>query len=214
MGALIWRELAVVVRTPAFWVSTVLYICILAAYVLVWGEGIPIVGARSNWEQFTMTQRVILAILLPWTAARCGYSSRRELALLGLLTARPPSVILFAKWAALGTSLLGMAVSALPVTVLMQQVAAVPTVTLVLDMVPLAAIAFLVAGVTTLALLAVNAPTTVWVITGGTMLAAAIVGPPSPGAAAAKIAAAAIAVALGLLAVRAMPMYLPESDVR
>ena len=210
MGALIWREIVAVTRAPAFWVSAVLYVAALTAFVVVWGDGIPVAGARSSWEQFTLFQRVLLAILLPWTAARCGTSSRRELTLIGFLTARSPSSVLLAQCAALAVSLLALALSALPIMVLMQQIAATSLAAVTLAMAPAAVLALLVAVVTVTATIAIGAPLRVWGVAGTLTLVAAVVGPPGPGAAPFVLAAVVVAAWLCLSALRSRLVYLPE----
>ena len=209
MGALIWRELVAITRTPAYWVSAVLYITALTGFVVVWGDGIPVVGARSSWEQFTMFQRVLLAIVFPWTAARCGTSSRRELTLIGFLSARSPSSVLLAQSAALAVSLLALALSSLPVMALMQQIAASPAA-VALDMAPVAVLALLVAIVTITLTIAIEAPIRVWGVAGTLTLVAAVVGPPRPGTAPFVLAAVVVAVWLCLSALRSRLVYLPK----
>ena len=211
MGALIWREIVAVTRAPAYWVSAVLYVAALTAFVVVWGDGIPVVGARSSWEQFTMFQRVVLAILLPWTAARCGTSSRRELALIGFLTARSPSSVVLAQCAALAVSLLALALTALPVMALMQKVAVVSPAAVVLDIAPVAVLALLVAVVTVTASMAIESPIRVWGVAGIVTLVAAVVGPPRPGAAPFVFAAVVVSAWACLSAVRSRIVYVPEA---
>ena len=210
MGALIWRELAVITRTAAFWVSTGLYVAALTAFVAVWGDGVPVVGAQSSWEQFAMVQRMLLAVLLPWTAARCSASSRRELVLLGAIAAKRPGALLWAKGAALAASLLALALSALPLIVLMQQVGAASPTTLVLDMAPAAALALLVAGLTTAMTVVLEAPIRVWAVTGALTLVSAVFGPPAPRLALLWLAVFATVAALCLHAMRSTLTYLPE----
>ena len=210
MGALIWRDLTVITRTPAFWVSAALYVAVLTAFVVVWGDGVPVVGAQSNWEQFTMAQRVLLAVLLPWTAARCSASSRRELVWLGAISGQRPWVLLLAKYAALAAALLALALSALPMIVLMQQIGAASTTTAALDMAPVAALALFVAGVTTAMTVVLEAPIRVWAVTGGVTLISAIFGPPAPRVALLWLAVFGTVAALCVLAMRSTLTYLPE----
>ena len=210
MGALIWRELVAITRTPAYWVSAAVYIAALTAFVIVWGDGIPVVGARSSWEQFTMAQRVFLAMLLPWTAARCATSSRRELTLLGFMTARSSSSILFAQGVALAVALLALALSALPVMALMQQIAVVPLSVVVLDMAPAAVLALLVAAVTGAIAVALETPIRIWAVSGTLTLGAVIVGPPRPGMVPFVLAVFVVAIWSCLSALRSKLVYLPE----
>lgn len=210
MGALIWRELTVISRTPGFWVSAALYVVALTAFVVVWGDGVPVVGAQSSWEQFTMAQRLLLAALLPWTAVRCSASSRRELVLLGAIAAQRPRALLWAKGAALAASLLGLALSALPVIVLMQQVGATSPTTAALDMAPVGALALLVAGLTTAMTVVLEAPIRVWAVTGGVTLVSAVFGPPTPRVALLWLAVFGTVAAVSLHAMRSTLTYLPE----
>jgi len=210
LGALIWREIVAVTRAPAYWVSAVLYAAALTAFVIVWGDGIPVVGARSSWEQFTMFQQVLLAVLLPWTSARCGTSSRRELTLIGVLTARSPSQILLAQCAALALSLFALALSALPVIALMQQIAAPSLAVVAQDMVPAAALALLVAVVTVTVAAVIEAPIRVWSVAGTLTMIAAVIGPSRPAAAPFVFAAIVVAGWLCFSALRSRLVYLPE----
>lgn len=210
MGALIWRELTIITRTPAFWVSAALYIAGLTAFVVVWGDGVPVIGAQSNWEQFTMAQRMLLAVLLPWTAARCSASSKRDLVLLGAVAAKRPRALLWAKAAALAVSLLALALSALPLIVLMQQIGAASPTTAVLDMAPVAALALFVAGVTTTMTVVLEAPIRVWAVTGGVTLVSAVFGPPTFRGAVLWLAVFGTVAVLCLHAMRSTLTYLPE----
>jgi hypothetical protein len=211
VGALIWRQLVVVTRTPALWVSAALYVSALTAFVLIWGDGIPVVGAASNWQQFTMTERMFLAVLLPWTAARCSAASRRELTLLGLLAAQPPAAVVIATCAALAAMLFAVALAALPVLALMQQIAAVTTATVALDFAPLAALTVFIAAVTTATAVVLENPVRVWAVSGSVTLVALAVIPLEFRSAPIWLIAAVAAFASSLPAARARLTYLAEN---
>lgn len=211
MGALIWRELVAITRTPAYWVSAAVYVVALAAFVVVWGDGIPVVGARSSWEQFAAAQRVFLAVLLPWIAVRCGWSSRHELALVGFVTAQSPAQSLLAKSIALTASLLGITLSALPVIALMQHIAAVEPLAIVSNAIPPAVIAAGVAVVTTAIGVMLDEPLRVWGLT--TVLTLAVtVGRSSTIAGLFLFVGVGTAAALYLVATRSRLIYLPETE--
>lgn len=210
MGALIWREIVAITRAPAYWVCAALYAAALTAFVVVWGDGIPVVGARSGWEQFTMFQRVLLAVLLPWAAARCGTSSRRELTLIGFLTTRSPVLVLLAQCAALAFSLFALALSALPIVALMRQIATPSLAAVTLDMVPAAVLSLLVAAMTVTAAAIIDAPIRVWSVVGILTVIAVVAGPPRPAAAPFVLAAAVVAGWLSFSALRSRLVYLPE----
>jgi len=211
VGALIWRDLVVITRLPAYWVSAAIYVVALAAFVLIWGDGIPVVGARSSWEQFGAAQRVFLAALLPWVAVRCGLSSRRDLALVGFITARSPVESLLAKSIAVAASLLGIALSAFPVIVLMQQIAAVEPSAILSTTVPSAVVAACVAVITTAIGVMVEEPLRVWGVS--TVLTLAVtVGRLSTKTGLFLFAGIGAAAALYLFAIRSRLVYLPGND--
>jgi hypothetical protein len=66
------RALLNAARTPAVWIAIGAQIVFLSLYLLVWGDGIPLVGARPVLDQFATTQWILLGVLLPWAAARTG----------------------------------------------------------------------------------------------------------------------------------------------
>ena len=210
MGALIWRDLAMVSRAPALWVSAALYTSGLAFFVVVWGDGVPVAGAASNWRQFIAAERILLAVLLPWTAARCGVSSRRELVLTGVVTAKPPAALVLARCAALGLALIAVALAALPVVVLMQQIAGASAGAVALALVPIAALAIFVASVTTTVSIVLEAPVRVWGMVTAVSLTALAVIPSEPGATPLWLLAAAAALALGIPQMRSKLTYLAE----
>ena len=209
MGALIWRELVAITRMPPYWVSAAVYVAALAAFVLIWGDGLPVVGARSNWEQFGAAQRVFLAVLLPWIAARCGLSSRRDLALVGFTTGHPPGHSLLAKSTAVAVSLLGIVLCALPVIALMQQIAAVEPLAIVSSTVPLAVLAVCVAVITTAIGVTLEEPVRVWALSTALTIAAGV-GRLSTSTGLFLFVGIATAAALYQFAVRSRLIYLPE----
>ena len=79
MRWLIWRELIIIGRTPSFWVAAAVYVSVLTLFVLIWGDGVPIVGAGPVWDQFSAVQLSVLLALLPWTATRCVTTRRKRI---------------------------------------------------------------------------------------------------------------------------------------
>ena len=145
---LVWRELTVLFRTSAFWAAAGVYVSALTAFVVVWGDGVPIAGGGTNWEQFISVWNALLLIALPWVAVRCGSATAPEVALLSAVTACEPSRILLAKWVGLSGALAGFGLLALPVVLLMRSIAAVTPATAVAGLVPLMALAVFVAALT------------------------------------------------------------------
>ena len=93
---------------------------------MIWGDGVPVVGAGTQWEQFTLLQQVVLLAALPWTAARCTPRALDDLTLFAFATAQRPSRLVLARSLALSACLTTLALLALPVIVVMQRVAAIP----------------------------------------------------------------------------------------
>ena len=50
--ALVWRALVTAVSTPALWGANGAQIVLFLLYMLVWGDGLPVAGARPVLEQF------------------------------------------------------------------------------------------------------------------------------------------------------------------
>jgi hypothetical protein len=146
---LIWHDLSRVLRGPAFWAAAVFYLSSLALFVVIWGDGVPIAGSGSTWEQFLRVKLALLAVVLPWTAVRSIGRTDRELTLLSLATATSPSRLVVATVVALCISLLGLALLALPLVLIMQQVTTVPMAAVIASLVPLAGLASLVAVLAT-----------------------------------------------------------------
>jgi hypothetical protein len=92
----------------------------------------------------------------------------------------------------------------------MQQIATPSLAAVALDMVPAAVLALLVAVVTVMAAVAIEAPIRVWGVTGTLTAIAAVLGPPRPAAAPFVVAAAVVAAWLCVSAIRSRLVYLPE----
>jgi hypothetical protein len=179
MGALTWRELILVYRTRAFWAATAIYVSVLALFMLTWGDGLPVPTWGTNWQQFNFIQRAVLMLVLPWTAARCAATSNRDLILLATAAGHPPSRILVAKSLALAISLIGLALSALPIELLMQEMAARPLMAVGTDMLPLLGMATFVAAVTPACMFVSDNLLLGWIAATASTIAAASIIPES-----------------------------------
>ena len=71
LASLVWRDVLTAVRTPAVWAVMAVQIALMALYLLVWGDGVPLVGARPVLAQFATTQWVFLSLALPWATHGC-----------------------------------------------------------------------------------------------------------------------------------------------
>ena len=149
MRAVVVRELVVIARRPALAMVTVTYVALLAGFVLAWEDGVPMPGGSNLYEQARLVQWGLLAVCLPWAAARCPALDRGDdLVLASALTALRPSSLLAAKTIALFAVLTLVAVAGLPVVIVAQQIAAVSTPQVLRDLVCLLGLPLLVSAVT------------------------------------------------------------------
>jgi hypothetical protein len=122
MAALAWQQVAKASRTPAIWAAVVGHVLALAFYLLIWGDGVPLVGARPPFEQFTTAYTTLLVMLLPWVAARClAVGTRNEVVVRAVLTAQRPLTIVFGATLGLAVVLMAVVAVGLPVALLAQQ---------------------------------------------------------------------------------------------
>jgi hypothetical protein len=163
--ALVWRALLGAARTPAVWAVMAAQIVLLALYLLVWGDGVPLVGARPVLEQFGTTQWVFLGLALPWAAARCGAARRRDdITQIAVLGAVRPSAVVTATVTALALLLLVMALVGLPFAILAQQISAAPVADLWRAQFPLYALSLYAATVAAACMLVVANRLLAWTV--------------------------------------------------
>jgi hypothetical protein len=210
MGPLIWRELAVIWRTGSFWAATAASVSVLALFVVVWGDGVPVVNGGTSWQQFGAIQKTILILVLPWIAARCAVTPRRDLVLLASATASDPSRLLLARCVALTASFAAVAVCALPVVLLMQQIAAAPLQDFADQLVPLGGLATFVAVVTTGCMVSFVNPLRGWIAATAVTIAAGWLVPLTIAATPIWMGLALAAAAPLLLMIDGILTYLPE----
>ncbi len=195
-NALMWRALLAAARTPPLWAAMGAQVVLFSLYLLVWGDGLPLVGARSTLEQFATLQWIVLGLSLPWAGARSGVlGGRDEVARLAALGAVPPSSIVTAGVAALAVLLLALAVVGLPFAMLAQQISAVPATELWRTQLPLYALSLCAAAITAACILVAANRFAAW--TAATALTLAIVAlvPQGPAGAVGLAALGAIVVA-------------------
>jgi hypothetical protein len=172
--ALIWRALLGAARTPALWAAMGAQAALFSLYLLVWGDGLPLVGARSTLEQFATLQWIVLGLALPWTAARSGVvRGHDDVARLAVLGAVPPSSIVSAGVAALAVLLLALAAVGLPFAMLAQQISAVPATDLWRTQLPLYALGLCAAPIAAACMLVAASRFIAW--TASTVLTLAVV---------------------------------------
>lgn len=149
MTALLWRELTIATRTTAFAAAVGLHSLILVLFIVLWGDGVPLLPGDGLYGQLRLVQYALLTCLLPWTAARCGSGSRGEdVALLSTIAATRSSSIVAAQGVALMMLLLVVVAAGIPLMVIGQQMAAVSSDRVAADTLGGVGLAALVAFVT------------------------------------------------------------------
>ena len=199
LEALVCRTLLNAARTPAVWIAIGAQIVFLSLYLLVWGDGIPLVGARPVLDQFATTQWILLGVLLPWAAARCGAAWRGdEIAQLAALGAVLPSSVVAAGMTALALLLVSTAAVGLPFAFLAQQLSAGSAFDLWRTQLPLYGLGLCAATISAACMLVVANRLLAWTAaTALTFCVMAAVPSGLPGAA--VLAALAVAIGAGLV---------------
>lgn len=209
MRWLIWRELLIVTRTAAFWSALAFYLLVLTAYVLVWGDGIPVANADTPLRQFVFVQGVLLVAVLPWTALRCGTVRKSQLTLIASMTAMQPSRVVLARCLALVAVLFLLAMSALPLMIVMQQLTASPLTSLAGEVQILTVLSAFSAAAATAALLMFANRLHAWIAATAVALVAVKLVALNP------LVWLAFAIALGVFAVMTADRqltYLPDAE--
>lgn len=136
MGTVIAREFDVMARQGPFVAAIAVHAGLLALFVLGWGDGrgVSLLPGLSFYEQTRLVQAGLLAVLLPWTAARCVAPERgNDLVLLSALTAFAPSRLIAARACAVLAGLVLIIATGLPIALLAQRMSAVDTSRLIRD---------------------------------------------------------------------------------
>lgn len=122
LGALAWQQMVKASRTPAIWVAVIGHVLALSFYVVVWGDGVPLAGARTPFDQFTTAYTTLLVLLLPWVAARSlAVGTRSEVAIRAVVTAQRPLSVVFGATIGLAIVLVAVVLTGLPIALLAQQ---------------------------------------------------------------------------------------------
>jgi hypothetical protein len=202
VAVLVWRELLATMRSPALWAVVGAQGVLLALYLLVWGDGVPLVGARPVLAQFATAQWLFLSLALPWAAARCT-SARRpdDVAYLSALGSLRPSRIVIAVMVALTAILLGITATGLPFALLARQISAAPAADWWRTELPIFTLSLCVAPLTSACLLFLSNRLFAWIVaTGATLVLLGITPAGAPGG---LLLGAAGVAAAGLLVSRA-----------
>jgi hypothetical protein len=214
MRWLIWRELAVAARTPALWGGLCGHVVVLFAFVIVWGDGVPVFASQPVFEQFLFVQSVVLTLVLPWIAARCLGEDTRHLPVLAVLTAASPSRLVAAKCVSATVVLCVVVASALPAAALALQISAFPITRLLLTVPAFAATCGFIAAVTVACMLTSGSRLAGWLLATA-MTVIGLYGGPRGIFSSAMLAILALAVAASIARwADTKWRYLPEDGAR
>ena len=170
MARLIWRELAVITRTGAWWVSVAVQALLLSAFIVIWGDGVP-VWTGTVFEQFTVIQLAFLAIAMPWMASRVVQDDVNRLALLAFVTVEKPFRLIAARAIALAIALAAYVLTALPLALTAMRISSLSPWSLVESLLwPLALCGLVGAMVTALTGLTATGRLAGWLIVSATTL--------------------------------------------
>jgi hypothetical protein len=158
------RELTAVARSAALPASIAVHVSVATAFLLLWGGGMPVLAGANVYEQLLLIQRALLAVLLPWTAIRCGAATRGDdLVMLAAVTATSPSRVLLAQWAGRFAALAAVVVVGLPPAIVAQQASALPLMRIASDVLPLLGLCAMASLVVSWSMLAFRSRVTAWV---------------------------------------------------
>ncbi len=208
---LVWRASVLIVRTPAYWTATAMQALVLAAFLLAWGDGVPTIDG-SVLQQLSGVQMVLLAIVLPWTAARCGSRQREAITRESATAAILPSRLLLARAAGLTLALAVCTLGGLPMLLLAQQVAAATPGDVLATLLPAAGLVGFVAVLTTWCDVLIGDRMLAWLVAAAATLLLILL--PAPG----RTALIALGVLAGVTAISAaadsLLRYLPTRTLR
>jgi hypothetical protein len=177
MSWLIWRELAVVTRTAAWWACAVLQALFLAAFIATWGDGVP-VWPQPFFEQFTAVHLVFLALTTPWLATRVVKDDATSMAMLALITVEKPARLIIARAVALLIALAVYALTALPMTLIAMRISALTPGAIVDSLLwPLALCGLVAVTVGALSALTTIDRVAAWLLASATALAVLAIAP-------------------------------------
>lgn len=149
MTALLWRELTIATRTAAFAAAVTLHPLLLVLFVLLWGDGVPLLPGDTFYAQLRLVQYAVLTCLLPWTAVRCGSGDRGDdVALLSTIAATRASWIVATQGVALIVILVVVVAAGIPLLIIGHQMDAVSSALVAEDTLAALGLAAAVAFVT------------------------------------------------------------------
>ena len=174
MAAALLRELAIAGRSIGFAAALFGHVALLAAFVLLWADagGMALAGAPVFHVQYRTVEMVALAVILPWGIARSlGVRDADEIARLAVVGAQAPSRLLAAKLLAACLFSTIVALSALPISIVVHQMFALSLGRALFDSVSMAVFGIMAAAITCACIGGVHSRLRGWVIATAVSLA-------------------------------------------
>jgi hypothetical protein len=164
---LMWREWAVASRTPAVWAGACCYVVLLALFLIIWGDGVPGVGAPIL-DQYGAVHLSILIALMPWLACRLSGASIIHLDRASILTPCTPRQFVVSQIFALCATLVAIEFLSLPLTVIAARISAADMNRVAGGLVPAIALCTWIAASASAASLTLSSPLMRWIaVTAG-----------------------------------------------
>jgi hypothetical protein len=206
---LVWRHLVLILRHQGFVIATTLHLAAVAYFVVIWGDGVPVWRDDPVLVQLSRLEVGLLAVILPWVAIRCSPDeSHNALVQLATATARRPLPVVVARTVGTACALLTLTSSALPMFVFAQQLSALPVWMVIPSLVPVAALAVLVAVLAAAASVFLGSRLLSWLVTTMATVSAASI---SMRGATGMLAVAAVIVLFVLMSADRRLRYLSEA---
>jgi hypothetical protein len=206
MRWLLWRELVVMTRTRALWTVMCLQQGVLAAFIVVWGDGAPTMTGSVS-EQFSAVHAGLLLFLLPWMAARIA-GDGRTMAMVAAVGACTPAKVLMTKYLALVLVLFAVSLSVLPLKILAFRVSDVEVWRMAYDLPLIVALCAAAAALATVSVVTGLSRFSAWIIgTVAVLLGVGVVAPAQ--APEVMLTAALVMVGIGAMHANHRLAYLP-----
>lgn len=125
LQVLLWHAGAAVARARPFWVALALQVLVLAAFLVVWGDGVPAMSG-SVFDQFAAVHFALLALLMPWAACRLVSAGDAHQRLLAAFAGAAPPHLFAARALGLFAALTFMVASTAPLAIVAADIAALP----------------------------------------------------------------------------------------
>ena len=131
------RDMTIALRTRAFAAALGVHAALLAAFIVLWDGGVPMLPGANLYEQQRLVQSIVLICLLPWAATRCAPSERGDaMVQLSAIAADRPSRIVTAQVVARVVLLAAIVLGGFPLMLVALDLAAQPFSRALADLVP------------------------------------------------------------------------------